>query len=148
MKDMRDQEGLRPIERYRCSWLLLTMPSPSGGWNQRGLSVSITCSSSARPISVERWRPHRSLCQRAPYDSGVPQFRSRGGKIVAEPVLGGLHHIYRRTAWRTIFLRPSACRHRTLEGYCLGLSVFPYRCKRRKQASGPVTHANGETREM
>ena len=55
---------------------------------------------SAYKTYYNHWRPHRSLCQRAPYDSGVPHFRSReiGGKIVAEPVLGGLHHIYRRTA--------------------------------------------------
>jgi putative transposase len=55
---------------------------------------------SAYVTYYNHWRPHRSLCQRAPYDSGVPHFRSRetGGKIVAEPVLGGLHHIYRRTA--------------------------------------------------
>jgi transposase InsO family protein len=55
---------------------------------------------SAYKTYYNHWRPHRSLCQRAPYDSGVPHFRSRegGGKIVAEPVLGGLHHIYSRTA--------------------------------------------------
>jgi transposase InsO family protein len=45
-------------------------------------------------------RPHRSLRQRAPHDSEARQFRSRetSGKIVAEPVLGGLHHTYKRTA--------------------------------------------------
>ena len=55
---------------------------------------------SAYKTYYNHWRPHRSFCQRAPCDSGVPHFRSRetGGKIVAEPVLGGLHHIYRRTA--------------------------------------------------
>jgi putative transposase len=55
---------------------------------------------SAYKTYYNHWRPHRSFCQRAPCDSGVPHFRSRetGGKIVAEPVLGGLHHICRRTA--------------------------------------------------
>jgi hypothetical protein len=42
------------------------------------------------------WRPHRSLGQRAPCESTVHQFRPRGAncEITAEPVLGGLHHIY------------------------------------------------------
>jgi putative transposase len=46
------------------------------------------------------WRPHRSLGQRAPRESTVCQFRPRGSdcKITAKPVLGGLHHIYRRAA--------------------------------------------------
>jgi Integrase core domain len=46
------------------------------------------------------WRPHRSLGQRSPCESSVHQFRPRGAncKITAEPVLGGLHHIYRRAA--------------------------------------------------
>jgi putative transposase len=45
-------------------------------------------------------RTHRSLGQRAPCDLAVPLFRSPepSGTIIAEPVLGGLHHIYRRTA--------------------------------------------------
>jgi hypothetical protein len=48
------------------------------------------------------WHPHRSLGQRAPCESGVLQFRPREAncKITAEPVLGQLHHIYRRAAWR------------------------------------------------
>jgi len=46
------------------------------------------------------WPPHRSLGQRAPCGSTVHQFRPRGAnrKITAQPVLGGLHHIYRRAA--------------------------------------------------
>jgi hypothetical protein len=64
---------------------------------------------SAYVAYYNHWRPHRSLCQRASYDSEVLHFRSRetSGKIIAEPVLGGLHHIYRCTAWPTTFLRPS-----------------------------------------
>jgi putative transposase len=46
------------------------------------------------------WRSHRSLGQRAPCESAALQFRPREAncKITAEPVLGGLHHIYRRAA--------------------------------------------------
>jgi hypothetical protein len=46
------------------------------------------------------WRPHRSLGQRAPCESAVLQFRPREAncKITAEPVLGELHHIYKRAA--------------------------------------------------
>jgi hypothetical protein len=43
------------------------------------------------------WRPHRSLEQRAP----LPRRRSPpepGGRIVADPILGGLHHVYRFAA--------------------------------------------------
>jgi putative transposase len=41
-------------------------------------------------------RPHRSLGQRAHCESAVLQFRPREAncKSTAEPVLGGLHHIY------------------------------------------------------
>ena len=42
------------------------------------------------------WRPHRSLGQRAPCDSKALRSRGAGGKIIAENVLGGLHHVYRR----------------------------------------------------
>jgi hypothetical protein len=54
----------------------------------------------SQALLYNHWRPHRSLCQRAPHDSEVLHFRSRetSGKIIAEPVLGGLHHVYRRTA--------------------------------------------------
>jgi transposase InsO family protein len=43
------------------------------------------------------WRPHRSLEQRAP----LPRRRSPpepGGRIVADPIGGGLHHVYRFAA--------------------------------------------------
>jgi transposase InsO family protein len=46
------------------------------------------------------WRPHRSLGQRAPCDS--PALRPRSpeacGRIVAQPILGVLHHIYKLAA--------------------------------------------------
>jgi putative transposase len=43
------------------------------------------------------WRPHRSLGQRAPCDSSARRPRSPEacGRIVAEPILGALHHIYK-----------------------------------------------------
>ena len=42
------------------------------------------------------WRPHRSLGQRTPRESTVHQVRPRGTNcgITAEPVVGGLRHIY------------------------------------------------------
>jgi len=45
-------------------------------------------------------RPHRSIGQRAPCDSGRPVERPPGmrARIIAEQVLGGLHHIYRHAA--------------------------------------------------
>ena len=46
------------------------------------------------------WRPHRSLGQRAPRDSTIFQIRAceASCKIIAEPVLGGLHHVYKLAA--------------------------------------------------
>ena len=44
------------------------------------------------------WRPHRSIGQRAPCAVPRPTAREQDGKIIAEPVLGGLHHVYRRAA--------------------------------------------------
>jgi putative transposase len=46
------------------------------------------------------WRPHRSIGQRAPLDSTAFQIRAWEAKckIIAEPVLGGLHHVYRHAA--------------------------------------------------
>jgi transposase InsO family protein len=43
------------------------------------------------------WRPHRSRGQKAPRprERSSPQ---RGSQIVADPVLGGLHHVYRFAA--------------------------------------------------
>jgi transposase InsO family protein len=41
-----------------------------------------------------RERPHRTLGLETPH----PATRSRNGPIRASPVLGGLHHVYRRVA--------------------------------------------------
>ena len=45
-------------------------------------------------------RPHRSIGQRAPCPSGRVASRPPGmqGSVIAEPVLGGLHHIYRHAS--------------------------------------------------
>ena len=55
---------------------------------------------SAYVVYFNYWRSHRSLGQRAPCEPAVRQFRPRGAdcEITAEPVLGGLHHVYRRAA--------------------------------------------------
>jgi transposase InsO family protein len=53
---------------------------------------------SAYVAYFNQWRPHRSLGQRAPRDSARLRCRASGGQIIAESVLGGLHHIYRRAA--------------------------------------------------
>lgn len=45
-----------------------------------------------------RWRPHRSLGQRAPCRSRHRRPRRLGSRIVADPVLSGLHHVYRFAA--------------------------------------------------
>ena len=47
-----------------------------------------------------RWRPHRSIGQRAPCAPATPapHRRAQAGKIIATPVLGGLHHVYQRAA--------------------------------------------------
>jgi hypothetical protein len=53
------------------------------------------------PITVvyyNRWRPHRSLGQAVPCGEARPLPRQACRKIVAEPVLGGLHHVYRAAA--------------------------------------------------
>ena len=44
-----------------------------------------------------QWRPHRSLGQVAPHGS-TRHKATRGGQILGEPVLGGLHHVYRLAA--------------------------------------------------
>ena len=43
-----------------------------------------------------RWRPHRSLGQRAPCAQAPPSCASirNGARVIARPVLGGLHHVY------------------------------------------------------
>jgi transposase InsO family protein len=40
------------------------------------------------------FRPHRSLGQRVPCQGVENQVRSNGHRIIARPVLGGLHHVY------------------------------------------------------
>jgi transposase InsO family protein len=45
-----------------------------------------------------QWRPHRSIGQRAPC-APIPRSPGRqSGKVVAAPVLGGLHHVYQLAA--------------------------------------------------
>jgi len=43
-----------------------------------------------------RWRPHRSLGQRAPCAPAPPSHASNrnGAGLITQPVLGGLHHVY------------------------------------------------------
>ena len=45
-----------------------------------------------------RWRPHRSIGQRAPCALAALRPRRERTKVVAEPVLGGLHHVYQLAA--------------------------------------------------
>lgn len=44
------------------------------------------------------WHPHRSLDQKAPCRLRRRQSSGTAGRIVAEPILGGLHHVYRFAA--------------------------------------------------
>ena len=44
------------------------------------------------------WRPHEGLGQRALCGSALPPISNAAGEIVGRPVLGGLHHVYERTA--------------------------------------------------
>jgi transposase InsO family protein len=53
---------------------------------------------SAYVTYYNRWRPHRSLGQAVPCGEARAHPRQACRKIVAEPVLGGLHHIYRAAA--------------------------------------------------
>jgi transposase InsO family protein len=53
---------------------------------------------SAYLADCNRWRPHRWLGQVVPCDEARPLPRQACRKIVAEPVLGGLHRIYRAAA--------------------------------------------------
>jgi transposase InsO family protein len=45
-----------------------------------------------------QWRPHRSLGQTAPEPPSGEPLRLRSRQIIAEPVLGGLHHVYQFAA--------------------------------------------------
>jgi transposase InsO family protein len=46
------------------------------------------------------WRPHRSIGQRAPCVPATPAPRrsAQGQKVIATPVLGGLHNVYQLAA--------------------------------------------------
>jgi transposase InsO family protein len=44
------------------------------------------------------WRPHRSMGQRAPCAPAITECPGKYGKIIAQPVLGGLHHVYQQAA--------------------------------------------------
>ena len=52
----------------------------------------------SQALLYNRWRPHRSLGQAVPCGEARLLPRQACRKIVAEPVLGGLHHIYRVAA--------------------------------------------------
>ncbi len=43
-------------------------------------------------------RPHQGIGQRIPSQPRLPDHTAPGGPIMARPVLGGLHHDYRRAA--------------------------------------------------
>jgi transposase InsO family protein len=49
---------------------------------------------SAYVTYYNRWRPHRSLGQRAPRGAAMSLPQKGCRNVVAKPVLGGLHHIY------------------------------------------------------
>ena len=44
------------------------------------------------------WRPHRGLGQRAPCGSAPTAPSNPTGRIIGQPVLGGLHHVYHHAA--------------------------------------------------
>jgi putative transposase len=45
-----------------------------------------------------QWRPHRSIGQRAPCAPVSKTPESQRGRVVALPLLGGLHHVYQLVA--------------------------------------------------
>jgi putative transposase len=44
------------------------------------------------------WRPHQGLGQRAPCGSAPTAPSNPTGRIIGQPVLGGLHHVYQHAA--------------------------------------------------
>jgi hypothetical protein len=44
------------------------------------------------------WRPHQGLGQRAPCGSVPTAPSNPTGRIIGQPVLGGLHHVYHHAA--------------------------------------------------
>jgi hypothetical protein len=44
------------------------------------------------------WRPHRGLGQRAPCGSAPTAPSNPTGRIIGQPVFGGLHHVYHHAA--------------------------------------------------
>ncbi len=55
--------------------------------DQFGISVSVSAS-----------RPHQGIAQRIPGEGEGDRSLDSGGRVVAVPILGGLHHDYRRAA--------------------------------------------------
>lgn len=49
-------------------------------------------------VYYNQWRPHRSLCQTAPDPPSAERPTALRRPIIAEPVLGGLHHVYQFAA--------------------------------------------------
>jgi transposase InsO family protein len=96
------------IARFRLD-LPGKTPSRSNVANRLGPNASMTFIFSEaglrRDLSAyvsyfNHWRPHRSIGQRTPRDPEEPRSPSRrkSGKIIADPVLGGLHHVYKLAA--------------------------------------------------
>jgi putative transposase len=78
-------------------------------WGVYDVSVSITCSSFMRSSTsrvlnayvqyFNRARPHQGIRQQIPASNAGPVPPDHeGGKVLSFPVLGGLHHDYRRSA--------------------------------------------------
>src|ERR1700745_75635 len=88
----------------RLSDYLGRTQSGKGGWGQYDLSAwtmylflsepNLRRVLSAYVTYYNRWRPHRSLRQRAPCGAATSLLQIGCRKMVAKPVLGGLHHIY------------------------------------------------------
>jgi hypothetical protein len=62
--------------------------------------VATTIIRNANPRAYfNTWRPHRGLGQRAPCGSAPTDPSNPTGRIIGQPVLGGLHHVYQHPAW-------------------------------------------------